>query len=111
MKTFELKQEHLDLLKNTYIGWSNCEFGAPEIDPKRPYGNSFVVSDIIEILGWDDTTDEDGYYLEDVESEASELHYETEFALQIILQLQTFKLGQYINKADYGQEWQFFEEE
>jgi len=48
---FEVKKEHLALLKRMCVGWQNCEFGALEIDPKRPYGNSDVLQDMIEIIG------------------------------------------------------------
>ena len=34
------------------VQWRDCEYGAPEINPKRPYGNSSVELDICEILGW-----------------------------------------------------------
>jgi hypothetical protein len=50
-KRFEVKSEHLKLLPKMYWGWQNCEFGAPEVDPKRPYGNKSVVLDIMNILG------------------------------------------------------------
>lgn len=30
--------------------WCSCEYGAPAVDPKRPYGNSSVEVDILEIL-------------------------------------------------------------
>ena len=30
--------------------WDDCEFGAPAIDCKRPYGNSDVYNDIAKIL-------------------------------------------------------------
>ena len=45
-----LTEEHIKLLRNMYVGWGYCEFGAPEIDPKRPYGNSHVIGDIHTIL-------------------------------------------------------------
>ncbi len=49
-KKFEVKLEHLKLLKRAYVRWEDCEFGAPSIDCKRPYGNSSVVEDMFEIL-------------------------------------------------------------
>lgn len=49
--TFTVTDDHLKLLRRASVGWSDCEFGAPEIDPKRPYGNSNVLGDIAEILG------------------------------------------------------------
>ena len=38
VKEFWLKEEHIKLLRAAYVQWNNCETGAPEIDPKRPYG-------------------------------------------------------------------------
>ena len=45
---FEIKPEHLKLIRRFCIGWQDCEFGAPEIDPKRPYGNSDVIQDMVD---------------------------------------------------------------
>lgn len=41
-----------------YDAWT--EFGAPEVDPKRPYGNSNVYLYLAEILGIEPGVDEDG---------------------------------------------------
>jgi len=46
-----MKPELKKLLKNFQVRWNDCEFGAPEINPKRPYGNSDVEQDMLEILG------------------------------------------------------------
>ena len=43
---FEVKEEHLALLRKMSVGWHDCEFGAPEIDPKRLFGNSNVLQDV-----------------------------------------------------------------
>ena len=51
-REFTVTDDHLKLLARTFIdydGWT--EFGAPEVDPKLPYGNSDVYDDIAEILG------------------------------------------------------------
>lgn len=50
MKTFEVKEEHIKLLRSAYTSWDDCEFGAPAIDCKRSYGNSDVLGDMAEIL-------------------------------------------------------------
>ena len=50
---FNLHEDHLTLLRNFYVSWQWCEFGAPEINPKRPYGNSDVLEDIRELLGFE----------------------------------------------------------
>lgn len=101
---FELKQAHITLLRNAYIGWQDCETGAPEIDPKRPYGNSYVLGDIIEILG-EETPDEDDEQYEEWEQtrsrELMQLHYETATALQIILAMESFEPGRFKRKERY----------
>lgn len=89
-KTFELKPEHLLLLKNANVQMQDVETGAPEIDPKRPYGNSFVAGDVAEILGRDRPE-----YRSQESTDLLRIHYETLEALQIILQLQTFEPGIY----------------
>ena len=43
---FTVTEEHLKLLRRAYVDWEDCEFGAPAIDCKRPYGNSDVIADI-----------------------------------------------------------------
>jgi hypothetical protein len=64
VKRFTVTDEHLRLLRRAYVGWDEIEFGAPEINAKRPYGNSNVYGDIAEILGlvdgaWQDDVEED----------------------------------------------------
>jgi hypothetical protein len=48
---FVVTEDHLKLARRMVVGWCGDEYGAPEIDPKRPYGNSNVVRDMREILG------------------------------------------------------------
>jgi len=48
----EITNDHLKLLEKAYWKYEDCEYGAPAIDCKRPYGNSDVEEDIAEILGW-----------------------------------------------------------
>lgn len=57
--TFTLTEDHIKLLSRAYIGWEDSEFGAPSIDCKRPYGNSYVEGDVAEILEWKPSKDED----------------------------------------------------
>ena len=129
MKTqrFELKEEHLKLLQRFAVGWQDCEFGAPEIDPKRPYGNSDVYQDIVEILGLKKMkegiykfvlfgeecllTGEDEYNIDFGDEDElckmlSKLHKETEIALQICLVTLSFKPGIY-ECEEYGNDWKF----
>lgn len=41
-----------------HVQWHTAEFGAPEIDPKRPYGDSSVLENIREITGMESANDE-----------------------------------------------------
>ena len=52
-----MRNNHLKLLATAVVGnlfVDNCEFGAIGIDPKRPFGNSHVEPDILEIIGLGD---------------------------------------------------------
>lgn len=42
--------DHLTLLAASEWDWNDCEFGAVSMDPKRPYGNSDVDTDLAELL-------------------------------------------------------------
>lgn len=94
---FTLTEEHLKLLKAMNVGWQDCEFGAPEIDPKRPYGNSAVVEDIAEILGIApiENDDDEKVFPKGTRDRCTKLHRETEKALQVVLATGLFKPGQY----------------
>lgn len=128
MKKFELKREHIELLSNTYISWDDCEFGAPEINPKRPYGNSSVYQDMLEILGLKELRegiyefklnnkkwilkggDKYNIYFDGADDELlieelRNLHKELEIALQIILTTKSFKPGIYV-LDDYKNNWE-----
>lgn len=103
--TFEITDEHLTLLRSMYVGWCGDEFGAPEIDPKRPYGNSDVVGDVVELLDWHlvdfDSNDDPAVAMSE---RATELHHETQTALQVVLRVGEFKSGSYV--ADkYRRNW------
>ena len=84
---------HLKLLKHMRVDWNNTESGAPMINPKRPYGNSHVVSDMTELIGsYGD------------EQEMMKLHRETADALQIVLVTGKFEIGDY-ERDQYGINW------
>jgi len=102
--TFTMTNDHLTLLRNACVEWQDCETGAPAIDPKRPYGNSSVGCDVAEILGWKPDGDDDGpdYYSEHQLRLASQLHRETETALQIILTTGRMQMGVYRATENYG---------
>lgn len=92
---FEVTEEHLKLLKHSHVMWRASEYGAPMIDPKKPYGNSSVESDIAEILEWD----------EEDSQRAEKIHRELETVLQIVLVTQTFEPGLYYLDNEYTTDW------
>lgn len=98
MTKFILTKDHIKLLQRMYVGWQDCETGAPEIDPKRPYGNSDVDEDVAEILDIKPTS---GDYLSDKQRERMfELHHQTLTALQIVLCTGKFQPGTYVRKDE-----------
>jgi hypothetical protein len=101
--TFTVTEQHLALLKRANVRWEDCEFGAPAIDCKRPYGDSDVLLDMSEILDLD-ITDKDGDRIPAVEAELTRIHKETGTALQIALAVGYFKVGKYACPK-YTRDW------
>lgn len=105
VREFEIKPIHLKLLRNAEVDWDDAEFGAPSIDPKRPYGNSDVLRDIAELVNPDmkDWEDDDKVeaYVEARTAELVALHVETGVALEICLRRGEFKPGRY-RKVSYN---------
>jgi len=99
---FTVTDEHLKLLRHAYVGWDDCEFGAPAIDCKRPYGNSGVPEDMAEILGI--AVDEDEEMPGDLEARLTRLHGETATVLQIAIATGQFRTGRY-TRDKYGNNW------
>lgn len=103
--TFTITENHLKLLRRMYVGWQDCCTGSPEIDPKRPYGNSYVPGDVADIIGL-------RYNIELGLTEKQEqkllaLHKETELALQIVLVTGQFKTGKFVQRDDcYRRGWE-----
>lgn len=96
-RLFELKEEHIKLLRNANVMWNDCEFEAPAIDCKRPYGNSNVYRDIARLLGIKGIIiDGEEKFSQDQIDLMYKLHKETETALQIILVTGEFIPGDYI---------------
>ena len=104
MREFTLTQDHVTLLRAMYVGWQDCETGAPEIDPKRPYGNSDVARDVAEMLGWitSEAVDENDGLSEAMIDKAEALHQETAIALQIVLSTGCFTPGKYRQVEKYN---------
>jgi hypothetical protein len=105
-KKFVLKEEHLKLLRNMCVNWDNCEFGAPTIDCKKPYGNSDVYEDMAKILGiggFEDSEGEISFSKEQVDL-MDILHKESKVALQIVLKTGKFEPGIYV-ADEYSENW------
>lgn len=102
---FKVTEEHLKLSRRAYVDWDDCEFGAPAIDCKRPYGNSYVHGDIAEIIGiplpdrdeGQDFTDQDIKRMDD-------LHKDMQIVLQIGLRTGEFRVGEY-ECEKYSVDW------
>ena len=98
-QNFEVKDIHITLLKNAYIGWNDCEFGAPTIDCKRPYGNSSVYSDIAVFCEFND----DNFTTEQIDY-MTKVHQETQIVLQIFLVTGRMEPGFY-ESDEYKNNW------
>lgn len=99
---FTMTADHLALMRHMYVGWQDCETGAPEIDPKRPYGNSDVASDVADALGWVKFPEALPRH---VRERAMTLHRETEVALQVALRTGRFQVGRYRRSHEYSTDW------
>ena len=102
---FILTNTHLELLRKASVEWDWIEFGAPSIDPKRPYGNTNVLSDILKIahpfsVNWDEDARE--AYLKKNATALMKLHAETGVALQICLQRGAFETGRYVRPNSWS---------
>jgi hypothetical protein len=109
---FTITEDHMKLLNRMYIGWEDCEFGAPAVDCKRPYGNSYVYGDIAEILGIKgevDLEDNEWDFSEDQKAEMSRLHSEMQVVLQILVKNAAtgIKAGDtYVREASWSSDWE-----
>lgn len=99
METFTITQDHIKLLQRMCVSWDDCEFGAPAIDCKRPYGNSGVESDIAEILGWEYDPENDEQ-CEKIGEAARKIHREMQTVLQIVLVHAMPLLAGFYRKSD-----------
>ena len=110
---FMVTEDHLKLLRRVYVdAWDPGEgYGAAGINPKKPYGNSYVERDIAEIV---DAPDEDwlyerghkAYVTDDAAQRFTHLHVETMVALQIVLATGEFRPGRYRRATTWGIDWQ-----
>lgn len=106
-KKFVITKDHLKLMRRFYVSWDDSEFGAPMIDPKRPYGNGDVLGDIHEILmGMEWDYDDRGDMPDSLIESYTKLHRETKTALQIALVTRKFEVGTYETTQSYLQDWE-----
>ena len=88
---FKICEVHLKLAQRMYVSWDGCEYGAPSIDCKLPYGNSNVTKDILEIAGLPYNQEEE--VPEHLEDYARQIHEDMGIVLQICLYLKKFETG------------------
>jgi hypothetical protein len=109
---FTVTEDHLKLLRHAWVDWDEGEgYGAPGINPKKPYGESYVERSIGQIL---DAPDEDWEFEDgqkasvtpEAEERFTRLHVETMVALQIVLATGEFRPGRYRREAAWTIEWQ-----
>ena len=102
---FAITDQHLKLLNRMWFSWETCEFGAPCVDPKRPYGNSEVFVDIAEIIGlpMPDRENDKEFTLAEIKL-MDAIHREMETVLQIGVRVGYFKAG-YYEFTDCNQDW------
>jgi len=117
---FEVREDHFKLLKICYVDWVNVEYGAPGIDPKRPYGNSghldilWEIADTLGVphLGWDAVDGDDwddslcGFETMEVRAHIEKTHRDLEHVVQIIFNTTSFVPGWY-ERESYGRPWVF----
>lgn len=104
-KKFTITDNHLKLIRSMYVDWDDCEYGAPCINPKRPYGNSNVEDDIAEMIkfpkkgNWDK---EEEMWNEKASKELYHIHREMQIVLQICLCLGKFETGNFVKQEEYN---------
>lgn len=110
-RKFKVEDKHIQLLKNMKVTWNDLCFGAPTVNPKRPYGSTTVIEDIARMLNIG-KVDEDGevQLIDEQEKELIKFHKETETVLEILLYNCSIKAGVYVNKG-YSNEWILAEEQ
>jgi hypothetical protein len=106
-------EDHLKLHRHAWVdSWNPGEgYDSPGINPKKPYGNSYVERDIADIV---DAPDEDWIYegghkahvTPEAEERFTRLHVETMVALQIVLATGEFRPGRYRREASWTIDWQ-----
>ena len=101
IEKFSITEDHIKLLKRLFFEWeSSCYDGAPAVDIKRPYGNSYPMGDICEILDLPKYCDECESNSESLNI-AEKLHREMQTVLQIICCTASVEVGEYAKEDIY----------
>jgi hypothetical protein len=100
---FLVTSKHLALAKRLSIIWYDRENGGPGADIVRPYGNSGLISDIAEIIGYP-LPEGDACFSAAAEHYLEGLHRDMHIVLQIILHTRQVKAGVY-KKPSLTDDW------
>jgi hypothetical protein len=96
--SFRLTKEHVTLLRKMWVEDGGSNLPSPMIDPKRPYGNSCILEDIVHILKWKNSKSkklEEGELSQKLLDKAKKIHKEMKTALQVVLSTKSFRPGLY----------------
>lgn len=113
MEIFTVTEEHIKLIQKMCVYFDDtAEFGAPRIDPKRPYGNGDVYGDMCEILGKQKPDfDNDEYYSDSDILYFDKLHKEMTAVLAILIQHLSLRKGDYKeSEYEYGK-WTYLNDQ
>jgi hypothetical protein len=100
---FTVTEQHIKLLRAANVSWGDDEFGAPCVDPERPYGNSAVYADIAHLI-WEIETSDSDIFSDSMVEAMDRLHGETKTALQIFLATGVMEPGDYV-APQYTRNW------
>lgn len=95
IRSFTLTPAHITLMSKWYIEEGSCEACPPEVNQKRPWGNSDYLNDMAKILELPVDPDEGIYENEELCNKLEDTLAELVDALQIVLSCQTFEPGVY----------------
>lgn len=110
-KRFEVTEQHLALLPHLWFNYNDyCEFGAPEVDPKRPYGNSDVYGDLAEILKLEPVSVneyDESEFSDAQRADMLRVHKEMQTVLNILARvaIDGIATGWYATGTAYGNDW------
>ncbi len=100
-ETFNLTEAHIKMVCAYNIRWNDNSYdGAPEVDPKRPFGNSDWQDDLCELLEYE--PDSEGEFTDEQYRDVTKLFESGHIALEIILQTRSFVPGKYEREQYFG---------